>query len=73
MESLFRQSSVEVKLHDVQGKNYKFSIPKLYKEVVPESCKVLVKPKRVIITLPKSSKGNWLDLHFKEDKVSSFL
>lgn len=61
--------SFDLKFHDVQGKNYRFAIPKLNKEIVPEKSKVVVKPTRVLITLVKASKGNWLDLHFKEDKV----
>lgn len=61
--------SVDIKFHDVQGKNYRLAIPKLNKEIVSEKCKVLVKPTKVIVTLFKASKGNWLDLHLKEDKV----
>lgn len=61
--------SVDIKFHDVQGKNYRLAIPKLNKEIVPQKCKVLVKPTKVIVTLFKASKGNWLDLHLKEDKV----
>lgn len=64
----FQEMSVDVKFHDVQGKNYRIAIPKLNKEIVPEKSKVLVKPTKIIITLVKASKGNWLDLHFKEDK-----
>lgn len=70
IETVFKPMSVDVKFHDVQGKHYRCAIPKLNKEIVPEKCKVVVKPSRVIITLFKASKGNWLDLHFKEDKVS---
>lgn len=70
IETVFKPMSVDVKFHDVQGKNYRCAIPKLNKEIVPEKCKVVVKPSRVILTLCKASKGNWLDLHFKEDKVS---
>ncbi|XP_058101083.1 uncharacterized protein LOC131245557 isoform X3 [Magnolia sinica] len=69
METVFRPMSVDIKFHDVQGKNYRCAIPKLNKEIVPEQCKVAVKPNRVIVTLSKASKGNWLDLHFKEDKL----
>ncbi|KAK1325760.1 hypothetical protein QJS10_CPA01g01822 [Acorus calamus] len=69
METIFKSMSVDLKFHDVQGKNYRFPIPKLNKEIVPEKCKVLVKPNRVVITLYKASKGNWLDLHYKEDKL----
>lgn len=71
METDIKQMSFDVKFHDVKGKNYRLTIPKLNKEIVPEKCKVLVKPTRVVITLIKASKGNWLDLHFKEDKVKT--
>ncbi|XP_050235331.1 uncharacterized protein LOC126683467 [Mercurialis annua] len=70
IETEFKPMSFDVKFHDVHGKNYRCAIPKLNKEIVPEKCKVLVKPTRVIITLFKASKGNWLDLHFKEDKLN---
>ncbi|KAI7743919.1 hypothetical protein M8C21_032030 [Ambrosia artemisiifolia] len=73
IQTEFNPMSVDVKFHDVQGKNYRCAIPKLNKEIVPEKCKVLVKPKKVIITLVKASKGNWLDLHFKEDKIKPNL
>ncbi|EEF42655.1 calcyclin-binding protein [Ricinus communis] len=73
IETEFKPMSVDIKFHDVQGKNYRCAIPKLNKEIAPEKCKVLVKPTRVIITLFKASKGNWLDLHFKEDKLKPNL
>lgn len=69
VDAVFKRMSVDIKFHDVQGKNYRCAIPKLNKEIVPEKSKVVVKPSKVIITLHKASKGNWLDLHFKEDKV----
>nr|ACG26315.1 calcyclin-binding protein [Zea mays] len=68
VETTFKPTSVDIKFHDVKGKNYRCAIPKLNKEIVPEKCKVVVKPTRVVVTLFKASKGNWLDLHFKEDK-----
>ena len=61
--------SVDIKFHDVKGKNYRCAIPKLNKEIVPEKCKIVVKPTKIVITLWKASSGNWLDLHYKEDKV----
>lgn len=73
IEADFKQMSFDLKFHDVQGKNYRCAIPKLNKEIVPEKCKVVVKPTRVIITLVKASKGNWSDLHFKEDKLKPNL
>ncbi|XP_027347566.1 calcyclin-binding protein-like isoform X2 [Abrus precatorius] len=73
VESEFKPMSFDVKFHDIQGKNYRCAISKLHKEIVPDKCKVLVKPTRAIITLVKASKGNWLDLHFKEDKMKPNL
>lgn len=73
METVFKEKSADIKFHDVQGKNYRCAIPNLNKEIVPEKSKVVVKPNKVIITLFKASKGNWLDLHSKEDKVISNL
>ncbi|XP_074578971.1 uncharacterized protein LOC141835417 [Curcuma longa] len=73
LETIFKTMSVDIKFHDIQGKNYRCTIPKLNKEIVPEKCKVLVKPTKVIITLVKASKGNWQDLHFKEDKLKPNL
>ncbi|OMO70302.1 SGT1 protein [Corchorus capsularis] len=73
IQTEFKPTSFDVKFHDVQGKNYRCAIPKLNKEIVPEKCKVLVKPTRVIITLFKASKGNWSDLHYKEDKLTPNL
>lgn len=73
IEPSFKSSSFDIKFHDVQGKNYQFAIPKLNKSIVPEKCKILVKPTRVVITMIKDSRGNWSDLHFKEDKLKSSL
>lgn len=69
VEKAFNPTSFDLKFHDVQSKNYHFAIPKLNKEIVPEKCKLIVKPTRVTIVLVKASKGNWLDLQYKEDKL----
>uniref|UniRef100_A0A6V7QXW4 Calcyclin-binding protein n=1 Tax=Ananas comosus var. bracteatus TaxID=296719 RepID=A0A6V7QXW4_ANACO len=68
VEASFNPTSIDIKFHDVKGKNYRCAIPKLHKEIDPEKCKVVVKPTKVLITLFKASKGTWLDLHFKDDK-----
>ncbi|KAG7593368.1 SGS domain [Arabidopsis thaliana x Arabidopsis arenosa] len=73
VQAEFKPMSLDIKIHDVQGKNYRCTIPKLHKEIVPEKCKVLVKPKRIVITMFKSSRGNWLDIHHKEDKIKPSL
>lgn len=73
IEAEFKPMCIDIKFHDLQGKNYRCAIPKLNKAIEPEKCKLVVKPTRVIITLFKASKGNWLDLHFKEDKLKPNL
>ncbi|XP_042409892.1 calcyclin-binding protein-like [Zingiber officinale] len=64
VDAVFKPVSVDLKLHDINGQNYQFSIPKLNKEISPDQCKLVVKPTKVIVTLVKTSRGNWLDLHF---------
>ncbi|KAM1883409.1 hypothetical protein ACFX13_004779 [Malus domestica] len=71
IETDFKPMSFDIKLHDVEGKNYRFG--KLNKEINPEKCKVLVKPTRAVINLAKTSKDYWLDLKFKEDKLKPSL
>ena len=73
VEANHKQSSIDIKFHDVKGKNCRLAIPKLNKEIVLEKCKLLVKPTRAVITLYKASKGNWLDLNLKEDKLKPGL
>jgi calcyclin binding protein len=51
IEAKFHSDSVDLKIHDVGGKNYRCSVPKLNKSIIPEQSKTLVKPKRIIVTL----------------------
>lgn len=67
----YQAESVNLKIHDVNGKNYRFSVPRLAKKIVPSASKVLVKPKRIILTLKKADFGSWFELSKKEDKVMS--
>ncbi|KAH9290560.1 hypothetical protein KI387_034677 [Taxus chinensis] len=71
--SNFQPWSFDVKFHDIQGKNYRCAVPKLNKAIIPEKCRLTFKPNRVIITLLKAEKGNWLDLYYKEDKFKPSL
>ncbi|BBN09089.1 calcyclin binding protein [Marchantia polymorpha subsp. ruderalis] len=64
----FKTNSFDLKIHDVGGKNYRCGIPRLNGAIIPESCGITVKPKRIIITLRKAEKQNWTDIHYKEDK-----
>eukprot|EP00252_Welwitschia_mirabilis_P014166 TRINITY_DN31211_c0_g1_i1.p1 TRINITY_DN31211_c0_g1~~TRINITY_DN31211_c0_g1_i1.p1 ORF type:complete len:219 (-),score=41.60 TRINITY_DN31211_c0_g1_i1:193-849(-) len=71
--SNFQAWSFDVKLHDVQGKNYRCGVPKLHKAIVPEQCSIVVKPQRIIISLKKAEKGHWQDIYYKEDKFKPKL
>ncbi|KAL2631746.1 hypothetical protein R1flu_016432 [Riccia fluitans] len=64
----FKANSFDIKIHDVGGKNYRCAVPRLHKPIIPESCSVLVKPKRIVINLRKAEKQTWSDIHYKEDK-----
>lgn len=69
VEADYQEQSVNLKIHDVNGKNYQFAVPRLAKKIVPSACKFLVKPKRVILTLKKANLGSWFELTKKEEKV----
>jgi calcyclin binding protein len=69
MEAVFNQTSVHMKFNDVYGKNYQWAIPKLNKEIVPEKCKAVVKPTKLVVTLCKASTGTWSNIYFEENKV----
>ena len=71
--SKFEDWTCDVKIHNVGGKHYRFSIKKLHKVIDPDACHVIIKPKRIIISLRKLEEEDWKDLHFKEDKVFFIL
>eukprot|EP00250_Pteridium_aquilinum_P024493 c2915_g1_i1 orf=463-1095(-) len=64
----FKAKSFELKVHDIDGKNYRLGVPHLCKAIAPEKCSFIVKPTRITIILKKLDKGTWADLHGKEDK-----
>jgi calcyclin binding protein len=65
----FAEQSADLKIHDVGGKNYRLTFPKLSKRISPEQSSVVVKPKRITLVLTKAEPGTWLDLQAKEDKL----
>jgi len=65
----FQTASLDLKVHDVNGKSYHFCIQKLSKEIVPTASRVIVKPKRIILSLKKADSRNWLDLVKREEKI----
>lgn len=65
----FSEQSADIKIHDVGGKNYRLTSPKLSKRISPEQSSVVVKPKRITVVLQKAEPGTWLDLQAKEDRL----
>ncbi|KAH7436115.1 hypothetical protein KP509_05G003400 [Ceratopteris richardii] len=69
----FKSRTFELKVHDVEGKNYRLCVPCLCKAIAPEKCKIIVKSTRITVILKKLDKGTWQDLHGKEDKLKPKL
>lgn len=68
IKSDFQPWSFGLKIHDVDGKNYRCGVQKLNNAILPEKSTVSVKPKRIIVTLKKAERSDWKELYFKEDK-----
>ncbi|EWS74478.1 siah interacting protein, amine-terminal protein (macronuclear) [Tetrahymena thermophila SB210] len=62
----FTDQSFEVKVLDLNGRNYKFAIPKLYDKIKPSECKYVIKSSSISIKM-KATKSYWSQLTYKED------
>lgn len=70
--SEFDERSIEVKIHNVDKKNYRFCIKKLFDKIKVDKCSVKVKKSVVQITLVKQDMKNWSSLHFKDTGLGKF-
>lgn len=62
--SRFLDRSFEVRIHDYQGKNWIFAVPKTQCLILTKSSKVTVKPNKIIVSLAKMAEAdNWFSLH----------
>ncbi|KAL4480362.1 hypothetical protein ABPG74_020878 [Tetrahymena malaccensis] len=66
----FSEQSFEVKVLDLNGKNYKFAIPKLYDKIKPSESKYVIKSSSISIKM-KATKSYWSQLTYKEDAFKS--
>jgi len=69
VEVTFKNTGVEMKVHNLNGKNYKFSLSNLAKQIDTTACTYSLKPKRAIITLKKKASGHWDSIFHKEDML----
>ncbi|GAW83756.1 calcyclin binding protein [Plasmodium gonderi] len=66
----FNERSFEVKMHDVNKKNYRFCIKKLHEKIVPSKCCFKIKKDAVHVYLIKQDQKYWDNLNFKESPMS---
>lgn len=68
--SNFEQRAFEIKVHNLEKKNYRFCVKKLHDAIVPEKCSIKIKKKSIHVFLVKKSLGSWENLYFKETVMS---
>ncbi|CRG97018.1 calcyclin binding protein, putative [Plasmodium gallinaceum] len=66
----FDERSFEIKMHDVDKKNYRFCVKKLHEKILPKKCSIKVKKDSVHVNLIKQDNKYWDNLHFKESPMS---
>ncbi|KAI4835087.1 calcyclin binding protein [Plasmodium brasilianum] len=66
----FNERSFEIKMHDVDKKNYRFCIKKLHEKIVPSKCSIKVRKDAIHVYLIKHDNKYWDNLHFKESPMS---
>ncbi|KAI6650927.1 Calcyclin-binding protein-like [Oopsacas minuta] len=65
----FTANSVNVKVNDLNNRNYNFSIGELSGKIKADSAKAILKRGSVIISMPKASPGNWEEVTMVERKT----
>ena len=64
ISSRFLDRSLEVKIHDYQGKNWVFAVPKTQCCILVKKSKVVQKPNKLIVHIAKMAEAdNWHSLH----------
>jgi calcyclin binding protein len=69
-EIKFQPHSVEIKLQNIGGKNYRFSISQLCDDIETTSSNAKFTAKRVIVTLHKKEAKHWDSLQYKKTDKS---
>jgi len=63
----FEESSFDLRIDDLNGKHYRFSLSKLNNKIVPKESSYKLGPKRIIFSLKKSGTQHWSGIQVKED------
>ncbi|CAA9991176.1 calcyclin binding protein, putative [Plasmodium knowlesi strain H] len=66
----FDERSFEIKMHQVNKKNYRFCVKKLHEKIVPGKCSFKIKKDALHVYLIKQDQKYWSNLHFKESPMS---
>jgi len=70
IEVNFGRQSCDIKIHQLNNKNFRFGIPKLQEEIDQIGSIFRTRTNRFIITLKKKKNGLWGSLHWKENTLS---
>jgi len=62
----FKANFVDIKVHGLNNKNYRFSTP--LNDIKPSECSYKIRTDRIILNLKKKESGNWEKLETKKDK-----
>ena len=62
----FEDKSFDLRVHNLNGKNYRLRIPELQDTIELSDCKFQVKSNSITITLKKSKNESWTDLKPKQ-------
>ncbi|SCN63533.1 calcyclin binding protein, putative [Plasmodium chabaudi chabaudi] len=68
--SEFNERDFEIKIHNVDLKNYRFCIKKLHDKIIPNKCSMKIKKDLLQVYLIKQDNKHWDNLHFKESPMS---
>ncbi|CDU20895.1 hypothetical protein YYC_01696 [Plasmodium yoelii 17X] len=68
--SEFNERDFEIKIHNLDLKNYRFCIKKLYDKIIPNKCSIKIKKDLIQVYLIKQDNKHWDNLHFKESPMS---
>nr|UNA27450.1 calcyclin binding protein [Plasmodium yoelii nigeriensis] len=68
--SKFNERDFEIKIHNLDLKNYRFCIKKLHDKIIPNKCSIKIKKDLIQVYLIKQDNKHWDNLHFKESPMS---
>jgi len=71
LKASFQQQSFEFLIHDLNGKNYKFSLSNLAHEINTKSSSFKTTSKRIVFNLKKANSEYWSSIQAKEDPFKS--